>query len=175
MVTEDQLYAFAVMANKRWPKDGKFRWHGNMLDLHHPSKPEYVWDYFTTLKDFDNAEFIIWALERMVEMGLNPLLHLRDSSHCLVAGSEEPCIIHEDEFGNREYSDGTPYNPPPFPVCREPFYAATRAEAVFLALCRALNVADDVAQVNPAPIVTTCSHAALAHDHAEGKQEEVLP
>jgi hypothetical protein len=89
-MTPTDLERLAGAVNAKWPEGGQCRAHETYVDLHHPTKPEYIWDYFQSLPDQGNAEFIVWALDRLEELGLTPSVFKGSSGEYVVSIPEIP-------------------------------------------------------------------------------------
>lgn len=83
-MTPSQLGRLAELVNAKWPEM-------EMRSTVFPSGAEgwesMVWDYSPTSSDFHNAEFIIWAWDRLIELGKDPAVGKRYKDWSVVPNS----------------------------------------------------------------------------------------
>jgi hypothetical protein len=134
------LQKLAEKINERWGED----WyaeeqHGWGIDIKHPTEGSRVAEYEVVGDDLCNGQWIIWCLDRLEELHKpNPMFGLTFSVDMLGrelgdGDGEDYCIqvVAYPRNGDDHAVDTT------YPISK------TRAEAVTLALAKALGVEDE--------------------------------
>lgn len=130
-----RLERLAELINKRWPRESKAKVYGDdCLYL-------VEFDYLSKYADPFNAEFIVWGIERLSELGMTPCISVHAVGYTLAYGTMPDVVSWAGGRQIETYPEGC--------LERRSVTAKRLAEAIANALAVALEHAP--ATVNPEP------------------------